>query len=183
MATKVQRKKKDKSPSVEEMGKKLEALGKAMQQPAVKLGKIARLAADCGLSVGVQFSEPPNKEVKSAVTPQAVIRSSIRTADDQIQQRFLSMAQRETAAAGVPPQFQCLVGERVMQLLSDTERLRKDKFADDLEDVYLFILDEVRKFRDMLVKQIAEYDKAEKPAVASLKVNCDNKAKDDAGGR
>ena len=166
MVTKVQRKKKDKSPSVE-MGKKLEALGKAMQQPNVKLGKIAKLAADCGLSVGVQFSEPPNKEVTQAVTPQAVIKSSIRTADEQIKDRFMAMAQRETLAAGVPTQFQCLVGERAVQLVMDTEKLRKEKFADDLEDVYMFILDEVRKFRDTLVKQIAEYDKAKEAAVPS----------------
>ena len=167
MATKVQRKKKDKSPSVE-MGKKLEALGKSLQQPAVKLGKIARLAADCGLSVSVQFSEPPNKEVKKVATPQAVIKSSIRTADDQIRDRFMAMAQREVVAAGVPPQFQCLVGERLRLLLADTEKMQKEKFADELEDVFLYILNELRVFRDMLVKQIAEYDKAEKPAVAAV---------------
>lgn len=166
MVARTSRKKKDKSPSVE-MGKKLEALGKAMQQPKVKLGEVARLAADCGLSVGVHFSEQPNKEVTQAVTPQAVIKSRIRTADVQIQDRFLSMAQRETAAAGIPSQFQCFIGERIQQLLADTERLRSEKFADDLEDVYLYILNEVRKFRDLLAKQIAEYDKAEKPAVPS----------------
>lgn len=158
----VKRKKKDKSPTVA-MGKKLEALGKAMQQPNVKLGKLAKMAADCGLSVTAQFSEPPNKEV----TPQAVLTQNIRTADQQIQDRFLSMAQREVVAAGIPSQFQCFIGERIQQLLADTERLRSEKFADDLEDVYLYILNEVRKFRDQLAKQIAEYDKSEKAAVPS----------------
>lgn len=166
MAARTPRKKKDKSPAVV-MGKRLEALGKAMQQPNAKLGKIARLAADCGLSVGVQFNKLPNKEVTHA-TPQDVIRDNSRTGDVHIQERFLAMAQREVAAAGIPSQFQCFVGDRLQQLLADTEKLRVEKFADDLEDVYLYILNEVRKFRDQLVKQIAEYDKAEKAAVPGV---------------
>lgn len=154
MATNVQRKKKDKSPSVA-MGKKLQALGKAMQQPDVKLGRLAKLAADCGLGIDIKFSKP-------GTATAATVSAEQHDAEILAGAAFIEACRQ--AVISVPQPFKTLVLNKVAELVSMLTS--KSWTGDVLASAYKQSAVVIQAFRDNLVKQIAEYDKAEKPAVA-----------------
>lgn len=153
MATKVQGKKTDKSPTVS-LGKKLEALGKAMQQPDAKLGKLSRLAAACGMGIDIKFSK---SEAAAAASDQ-------HTAEILAGAAFIEACRQ--AVTSVPQPFTPLVLDKVAELVRMLTS--KSWTGYTLARAYAQSAVAIQAFRDGLVQQIVEYGKTEKPAVADV---------------
>jgi hypothetical protein len=176
VATSVQKKKKKQKSSFQLMGDNFVALGKLMQRPGAKLGDIANAADACGMKIDVRLTKPLEPFKPQTGTSQIKRTEELQAAE--------FMGKAKSLLAGVPEAFKYLIADAVQRELNQSSAAFKDTTGlVDHGDVYLLILENVRKERDALLKCIAEYDKAEKPAVASLEANCDNNAKDDTGGR
>lgn len=156
--TNVQKKKKNQKSSFQLMGDNFVALGKLMQRPGAKLGDIANAADACGMKIDVRLTKPLEPFKPQTGT------SQIKRAEELQAAEFMGKA--TSLLDGVPEAFKYLIADVVQRELNQSSAAFKDTTGlVDHGDVYLLILENVRKERDALLKQIAEYDKAEKPAV------------------
>ena len=158
--TSVQKKKKKQKSAFQLLGDNFVALGKLMQRPGAKLGDIANAADACGMKIDVRLTKPL-EPFKSQTVDSRIKQSEAMQAAE-----FMEKA--KSLLAGVPAAFKYLIADAVQRELSQSSAAFKDTTGlVDHGDVYLLILENVRKERDALVRQIAEYDKAEKPAAAA----------------
>lgn len=158
VATAGQKKKKKQKSAFQLMGDNFVALGKLMQRPGAKLGDIANAAAACGMKIDVRLVKPLEPFKPQTGTAQIKRPEELQAAE------FLGRA--KSLLDGVPEAFKYLIADAVQREIYQSTATLADKTGlVDHGDVYLLILENVRKERDALLKQIAEYDKAEKPAV------------------
>lgn len=161
--TGVQKKKKKQKSAFQLMGDNFVALGKLMQRPGAKLGDIANAADACGMKIDVRLVKPLEPFKPQTGT------SRIKRPEELQAAEFLGKA--KSLLDGVPEVFKYLIADAVQREIYKSTAAFGDKTGlVDHGDVYLLILENVRKERDALLKQIAEYDKAEKPAAAAADV-------------
>lgn len=141
------------------MGDNFVALGKLMQRPGTKLGNIANAADACGMKIDVRLVKPLEPFKSQTGT------SRIKRPEELQAAEFLGKA--KSLLDGVPEAFKYLIADAVQREISKSSPAFKDTTGlVDHGDVYLLILENVRKERESLLKAIAEYDAAAKPAVA-----------------
>lgn len=157
--TSVQEKKKKQKSAFQLMGDNFVALGKLMQRPGAKLGDIANAADSCGMKIDVRLTKPLEPFKPQTGT------SRIKRPEEQQSAEFLEKA--KSLLDGVPEPFKYLIADAVQREIYRSTTAFEDKTGlVDHGDVYLLILENVRKERESLLRAIAEYDAAAKPAVA-----------------
>jgi len=164
-----QKKKKKQKSGFQLLGDNFVVLGKLMQRPGAKLGDIANAADACGMKIDVRLTKPLEPFKPQPGT------SRIKRPEELQAAEFLGKA--KSLLDGVPESFKYLIADAVQRELYQSTAAFEDKTGlVDHGDVYLLILENVRKERESLLRAIAEYATAAKP-----EVNRDREEKDDAG--